>query len=442
MFGFEERIRRVLKDMIESQGGELVMHLRGKDLVVENRFDLCFTWKLTLKDVSGLPEKVTDGWLLWCSDIESDGDGYVLVGDVEGPELEDCMDVRLRFSGVDVELASLRADAVDAHSDPWCGLSALANGIIRKSEVAPQLMNERERALLPLLREIAMLTGWCGADKLEFPLLRERMEPELLPLLERVEQSGPEWKKLWKVSNRLQRQLDRSKYAHIWRGIYEEYAASQAEYPLKSCVSEEVRQRIGEKLHGLGYSGSYPDFVRPGEIRGLRRGKFRDQIWFVFHERNTAFHIHCREYASWDGSGQIEFICGTELLRRGETAGDILSCMFRAGGRRLIRSGSSVLCDDLGELDRKLGIAVKRAELRGLNREELKVEGTPAVLPLLLIGSCIFAALAIGFFMVVCSLVTGLLFGWAEIPAMLLEMPWAGLFLFAWALIGITFAFS
>lgn len=441
-----EEVRRVLQDMIDSEDGELLMHLRGSDLVVENRFDLCFTWKLTLKDVSGLPEKVNDRWLLWCKEIRADGDGYVLDGEVEGPELEDCLAVQLWFSGVEVELASVRADVVESQGRPWWALAAVANGIIRKREVAPQLMNESERELLPLLREIAMLTGWCGAEKLEFPLLRKRMEPELLPLLERVEQSGPEWKRLWKASDKLQRQLNRSRYEHIWRELYDEIAASQAEYPLKSRVSAQLRRRIEEKLRSLGYSGSYPDFVKCGEVRGLPVVESHGQTYFVFNEKNAVFHIHCREYLGSEGGVMIDFVCGTELLRRDETAGDILSCMFDARGRRLIGSVSYVQDMDDSQLERKIGIAVKTAELRRLSKEERRSEGMISGLMLFavvyLLGCGLLAGLAISFFVVVSALVTALLFGWGEIRAMLREVPWMELFFFAWALFGGSFAIS
>lgn len=444
---FPEETRSVLKDMIDSDDGELLMHPRGSDLVVENRFDLCFTWKLTLKDVSGLPEVVEDGWLLWCSDIRADGDGYVLVGDVEGPELEDCMDVKLRFSGVDVELVSVRADVVDSHERPWWALSALANGIVRKSEVAPQLLNERERALLPLLREVAMLVGWRGAPgQLEFPLLRARMEPELLPLLERLEQSGPEWKRLWKASDKLQRRLNRSRYAHIWRGIYDEIAASQAEYPLKSCVSAQLRRRIEEKLRSMGYSGSYPDFIKRGEVRGLHVVESHGQTYFICNEKKAVFHIHCREYLGSEGGVMIDHVCGTELLREDEIQGDILSCMFDARGRRLIGSVSYVQDMDDSQLERKLVIAAKKAELRRLNKEERRSEGMIHGLMLFavvyLLGCGLLAGVVISFFVVVSALVTALLFGWGEIRAMLREVPWMELFFFAWALFGGSFAIS
>lgn len=446
LLDFPEEVRRVLKDLIDSKDGELVMHPRGKELVLENRYDLCFCWFATLTDVSGLPEEAEDGWTLWCSDIRSDGDGYVFVGEAEGPESDECMDVQLRFSDVTVELESVRGDPAQAHAAPWWMLAMLAEGVIRKSEVAPQLLNDRERELLPLLWEVTALAGWRGMQegdaRMEFPLLRKRLDPKLHRLLDRLEGNVADWKRYFKDSNRLQTQLNRSKYEHIWRGIYDAYAASQAEYPLKSRVSEVVRREIEERLHALGYSGRYPDFVKHGEVRGLRVRESYGQTFFICNEKNAVFHIHCREYSGWGDGAQLEFLCGTQFLRKGETAGDILSCMFRAEGRRLIRSGSSILCDDLGALDGKLGIAVKRAELRRLSREERRSEGTTAVVPLVLIASCVLAALGIGFFMVVSGLLTALLFGWSEIPEMLREMPWGGLFFLAWALLGVTFAFS
>ncbi|MBE6950681.1 MAG: hypothetical protein E7451_05015 [Ruminococcaceae bacterium] len=444
-----EEIRRVLQDMIESEDGEYVLHPRGKDLVIENRYDLCFVWFATLAEVRGLPEEAEDGWTLWCSEIRADGDAYVLLGEINDPESDEFVNVELRFSDVKVELKAVHTDPAQAHAAPWWVLAMLAEGVIRKSEVAPRLMNDRERELLPLLREVTALAGWRGMqdgkDRMEFPLLRQRIDPKLHRLLDRLEGKVSDWKRYFKDSNKLQTQLNRSRYEHIWRGIYDELAASQAEYPMKSAVPAQVRHQIETQLQALGYSGCYPDFRKSGAIRGLRVGKSRGQSYFVCHEKNAVFHIHCREYACQDGSVQVEFICGTELLRKDEKPGDILSCMFSAGGRRLIRSGSSFLSDDLGDLERKIGIAAKRAELRQLDKQERKSEGTmlPVQFLFLALAACgVLAGLATGFFLAVGSLVTALLFGWSEIPAMLHEVAWREIFWFAWALFGGAFVVS
>ncbi len=88
--------------------------------------------------------------------------------------------------------------------------------------------------------------------------------------------------------------------------------------------------------------------------------------------KNTAYRIHCQE--SYCGGLRLVLLSGTELLRRGEEMGDIYSCMFNANGRRLLRKTEwSTSMDDaasLSKLERQLRIAVKRAELKKLDKDE------------------------------------------------------------------------
>lgn len=96
------------------------------------------------------------------------------------------------------------------------------------------------------------------------------------------------------------------------------------------------------------------------------------QDYIVGLHKNTAYRIHCRE--SYCGELRLALLSGTELLRRGEEMGDIYSCMFNANGRRLLRETEwSTSMDDaasLSKLERQLRIAVKRAELKKLDKDE------------------------------------------------------------------------
>jgi hypothetical protein len=65
--------------------------------------------------------------------------------------------------------------------------------------------------------------------------------------------------------------------------------------------------------------------------------------------------------------GQLQFLCGTELLADGEQSLGFDSCGFGAKGRRFLRDVTWTEGDDL---DRKLHLAAKKAELRKLTRQE------------------------------------------------------------------------
>lgn len=87
------------------------------------------------------------------------------------------------------------------------------------------------------------------------------------------------------------------------------------------------------------------------------------------------YHIHCIE----ENASRLHLIfgCGMELLRKGEQKGDIYSCMFNADGRCFYKTASEPR-DWSGKytqekLCRIVDAAVKRAELRNLNKEEQKL---------------------------------------------------------------------
>ena len=437
LLDFPEHIRRILKDLLENEDDGLILHPNGKDLTIENRFDTCYSWKLTLADVSGLPEQVEDGSTFWCNGLDKVGDRYVLKGYMEYSDAEESQDVERCFSGVSVEYAAHRANMGPNGMKPWAGLSILAYGIVRKHEVVPQLMNDRELALLPLLKEITMLGYWLGipeeVSRSGLPHLRQLLDSKLHRFLDRVEQSAGTWKLYWKAANMLLAQLNRSEYEPIWRKIYNEIAASQDEYPVRTYTSAELRRKIENLFHSWGYSGKYPDFIKTGEVKGLHVQDSHGMSYFVFNEKNAVFHIHCQEYPGWQDAVQIEFLCGTEFLKQGEQPGDIWSCTFDAKGRRLIHS-VSCFCEE--DLLVKATIAVKKAELLKLTKEERMDGGSANLLRLFLM----FFLFAGGFFAVfwtlgfslLTMLITGIVAGWSEIPEMLHTMPWIEMIIMSW----------
>lgn len=135
-----------------------------------------------------------------------------------------------------------------------------------------------------------------------------------------------------------------------------------------------MRDTVEQLLHSYGYSGTYPDFYKREPLRGMHHTALTPyfQDYIVGMHKNTAYRIHCQE--SYCGGLRLVLLSGTELLRRGEEMGDIYSCMFHANGRRLLRKTEwSTETDDaatLSKLERQLRIAVKRAELKKLDKDE------------------------------------------------------------------------
>ena len=158
-------------------------------------------------------------------------------------------------------------------------------------------------------------------------------------------ETAPNSKKRENRIRKLVSRLNSQKYEPLFRELYGRIARSQEEYPVRAeacCPPEllrEKRAKIQTGMESLGYTGSYPDFIKCGTIRGIHPVGSYEKLYFVGMEKRAVFHIHCREFVVGEGLG-IEFLCGTELLRKGESAGDICSCLFNAGGRRYFKTVS------------------------------------------------------------------------------------------------------
>lgn len=167
--------------------------------------------------------------------------------------------------------------------------------------------------------------------------------------------------------------------------------------------------------------------------------------YWVGHEKNTVFHIHCAESA-WNNELDITFLCGTALLRPGESAGDIYTCAFNAKGQRIFHTVNYSCSyepesqEEPDDLALKTGIAAKRAQLRKLTKQERKAAPQVNLLPLflgiLLFGGGFFATfMALGM-AVICAIATWIFAGLSAIPEMLKELPWLQLFAFCWLSFG------
>lgn len=160
------------------------------------------------------------------------------------------------------------------------------------------------------------------------------------------------------------------------------------------------------------------------------------------------YHIHCTE-EYFDEHLTVQFVCGTELLRKNETAGDIYSCLFNAKGRRLFQTVSyeseHINLDgenETDDLEQKVQIAVKKAELTKLTKEERKAMGDFGIsywklyLSVFVVMGGLFSVfMTIGFMLI--AVAACLIFAQPQtIPSMFTEVPWWKLFLLTWVLFG------
>ena len=428
---FPEEVARVLADVMESEDGELILRREGADLILTPEVELCFTYELRLNGVEGLPEEVADGWLMDCGSLTREGSGYRLTGWVQTPDWDNDRAYSLTFRTATAAVRSVCPESGPDSMRPWIQLGAWASGLHRKARVVPQLMNEREMALLPLMEEIFELF-WLGGiqpPREDFHLLRSRLTPELNRELDRLVRSAGNWKRYRRAEERFRSKLERVENLPIWQAVRDAFAASQDTGPVHP-VDPEIAAQAEAFFHDLGYSGSYPDFTKKGEIRGLRVARSFEMSYFVFRERNAVFYIHCQERWFNGELAGIEFLCGTELLRKGQSARGIDACRFHSNGRTFWRSVGWNAEEDLS---RSLRMAVLKAELRPISRQDRDQHDLAAFgivfLVTFLMGGAVFGLLLTLGLLVLSVLITAVLAGWAAVPEMMLAVPWGKLFL-------------
>ena len=296
--------------------------------------------------------------------LKDEVDGYILTGQISDLDYENEEDVQLRFSNVETTFGNLRLEPLVRYGRPWQCLAGCGRELLHKAEVAEELLNDLERAILPMLRELGMVTGYGSDEDISgFNHLRARFTPELHPYLDQMERSAKNWKKYQKYADKLLKRLNRIEYLPLWKKIRDEIADTQTDYPASTQVSAEVVRKIEDGLHSRGYSGSYPEFVKTGTIERSREMKSHEICRWVHKGTPAVFHIRVVEQYV----GQLQFLCGTELLPVGEQSLGCDSCGFDARGRRFLRDVTWTEGDDL---DRKLHLAAKKAELLKLSRQE------------------------------------------------------------------------
>ena len=422
-----------LDQLLKCEYGEMTIRRERQDYVVESPAHWSFWYRARLMEASGMPEEKEIGFFD-PYELKEDDNFHILTGQVSDLDYENEEDVQLRFSDAETAFGNLRLEPVDRYGRPWQCLADCGRELLHKAEMAGELLNDRERTILPMLRELGIVTGYGSDEDISgFDHLRARFAPELHPYLDQMERSAKNWKKYRNSADKLLNRLNRVEYLPLWKMIRDEIAATQTDYPLSAQVSPEVVLRIEEGLHSRGYSGSYPEFVRTGTIERSRLLKSHGTRRWVRKGTPALFHIRVVEL----NMGQLQFLCGTELLPDGEQSLGFDSCGFDAKGRRFLRDVTWTEGDDL---DRKLYLAAKKAELRKLNRQEK--DFGELLWPLFLVallGFGGFAAVCITIGMALVAGLVSLLFGGADaLWNVLTILPYGKVFWFTLATVGGT----
>ena len=436
---FPQQTAAVMKLLLDSEMEEHTIRRTEDGMRLECRCDMAMEYDVDLLGASGLPEDA-DGWYFGPAVLSRDGAGYVLTGTIEDERREEWIDVTLRFEGVEARVWAIRADLDLMYDDPWMNLSSAAFSIVRKEDCVPWLVNDRERELLPLLRELAALKFMGDHGSYAFPILKTRLPDEIVPMLEKLEQAA-ELEELRRCSDRLSRTLRKVKYAPYWEDLHREIGVSQLGYPDHDRKDSEIVRKITDYLHDRGYLGSYPDFRKRGTVAKTRWLAADGRYFLVRKGQPLNSYIRCRA-SRFEGEDHVSFFSGAELPTPGGPIG-VDFCRFRSDGKRFRSQVFLGFGTDCGNLSEKLSVVVKNAELLPMNRAERKLNGKVSFFAVFfwtfLLAGGFYAVLFTPAYALV-SYFIGMLFdGFGGLGEYLREFPWLQMFAGCWLLAGGVF---
>ena len=359
---------------------------------------------LTLKNANGAPTDESNCYDFSKGYLTKQGDKYVLSGESVGCEdinnLFDLIkaakadDIREPFSVTftDAEFSYFLYKEPDVcyAQVPYVFnvyIESVAQAITEKANISESFLNDREKALLPLMRDFEKL--WkleFIADKyepVEFPalrpLIREYGYTKLLRLLDKLSENI----KAQTVENTIERltlEINNKEYEPLIREILALIDDSQRDYPSKAeslCPAEKLdfmRNEIDTVMSSQGYIGTYPDYFKTGKLNGIHLVAFDGTSRILGFGKNVECHISSRFVYTIDGLA-INFICGARFPKKDEPEGDVYSCMFNDDSTvmRSLKLDIHVE-EELYELKESVvsaaNAAVKAAELKRLTKYE------------------------------------------------------------------------
>lgn len=453
--GLSEEVKFAFMKLFDDYNGYCYndFNIRGDDAYINYTNSCACCGRLVFKNATGVPTTENNYYICinGLNSLLKDDDGYRLVGLLENWEDDTEIPFVIHFTDAQVETEVYKADYAFGYDRPWSYLVDTEDEILCKgTDIYNYQFNDKEKELLPLLKEIKTFNlVYCQSDDAvsKFPiftaLLKDYGYAELLAKVEKLEQSFEDVDKRIKLVKQLSALLNKQKYEPLWREIYNKIVDSQTEYPLKSDMYfdtekvSEIHEKIQKTMESCGYTGQYPDFVKQGEMKKIHLTKSYDKTYFVGREKNVQYHIKCLDIGC-DDSYDINFVCGTAILRDGENTEDIFDCLFDANGKRLSKNVlyESVRFDEdrnivSGNLEQAVQVAVKKAELQKLTKEERKIYGADMSISigLLLFAMWLFMGVFFGTFvtlgmMIIGAIFTAILLGPQEIPSMIMEIPW------------------
>lgn len=380
--------------------------------------------------------------------ILRDENGYRLVCCVEDLNDEVWRPINIFFTDATINIEVFRADQRAFDGCPWEHLAWIAYDILDKCSLNGDYLNSKEKALIPLLKELKVLSVWAPLYEEECPnfkILKQYAKKQnlthLIPLFDKAVSNFSSGNANIRHFVSLVDTLNEAAYEPLWREVFGVLSASQEGYAKRSTSSNEAslrqaRETIQNKLHSLGYEGEYPHFYKNGDMKGIHLESNYDISYFVGHEKNVKYIIECVEDTRY-GMLKIQFLCGTAFLKKDNLITDVYSCGFNAKGKRLFKT-LLIDANELDTLDQTVVTAAKKAECIKLSKAEKSIsnENGPinwrAFAAIFIIMGGLFAIMMTAAIFLICCIVTVIAVGIKAVPEMVTQIPW-------WLLFSISF---
>lgn len=383
-------------------------------------------------------------------------DVFVIPALAENCETDECTPVTFKFTDAVVETTVYDAtESTILITEPWSALSHWGTNIIEKNEVSSSLLNEKEKELLPILKEIDYIQspGFYTENPgpLNFPKLKSLAQKynaeKLITLLEKLESKKEKNKRALLLSDTVSAEMNKKCYEPMWREIYNKFVDSQKEYPKKTNTGfpekdlKEIRTKVQNLMHTNGYKGTYPDFYKTTDLKSLRSANSHGEIFTIFREKDVCLYIKCIEEIFCDGNILIQFLTGTALNKKDNDTVDVFSCLFNNRGKLFNNCVTwDNQDDDYKSIEKTVFIALKKAELKKLTKEEQEKTKTENLvsIPLYLGMGLTFGILFTLLFAIFVFFFVLLIDGSASAIDIIKTAPWGYCFLASGGLFGLV----
>ncbi len=292
-------------------------------------------------------------------------------------KLEDDTKYYLRFTDIKIVKSQNYncAEHTIYQATPWVYLAIIAWQICDKAIIAPDMLNQKEQDLLPLLKELEQFFFVPPNEPCDFPLLHKLAVGNGFEDLEKFFKKAQNPKGKQRPVSRLIHELSKLRCKPLWNVVYSKIKESQQDYPCPETENKDHIKIIDSAMHEQGFEGSFPDYVKTGITNRSITAESYGSTRTVAKGKNAVYRVHCQESIDNGELKGINFLCGTAVLKEGASADetDIYYCAFDSKGKNLFDVIYHYMYEDYNPqafLKNAATVAAKRAERIKLSKSE------------------------------------------------------------------------